>query len=76
MVSSLSTQQLASILEYHVVNGTVGYSTTLKNGQKIPTLQGGSVTVSIRNGSIFINSAEVVVADVLIANGVAHVIDK
>lgn len=76
LVASLSTQQLTTILEYHVVNGTVGYSSTLKDGQSIPTLQGGSVKVSIRNGNIFLNSAEVVVPDVLIANGVAHVIDK
>ncbi|KAJ4423308.1 hypothetical protein N0V82_002035 [Gnomoniopsis sp. IMI 355080] len=76
LVSTLSTQQLTSILEYHVVNGTVGYSSTLSNGESIPTLQGGSVKVTITNGNIFINSAEVVVPDVLIANGVAHVIDN
>src|ERR1700750_207065 len=30
--SSLTTQQLASILEYHVINNTVGYSTLLTSG--------------------------------------------
>lgn len=76
MVSALSVDQISTILQYHVVAGTVGYSSTLANNTQLATLQTGSVTVTINGGSIFINQAEVQVADVLIANGVAHVIDK
>lgn len=76
LVGSLSTDQLTSILTYHVIGGTVGYSSSLTNGQQIATLEGDSVTVTINDNGIFINDAEVVTADVLVSNGVAHVIDK
>jgi len=74
-VGNLTTAQLASILEYHVINGTVAYSTDLVNGSTIKTLQGNSVTITILNGTVFVNSAEVVLPNVLVANGVVHVID-
>lgn len=76
LLGMLSTQQLTSILTYHVVNGTVGYSSTLTNGAMLKTLNGGSVKVTIDGSDIFINSAKVITADVLVSNGVAHVIDK
>lgn len=84
LLPGLSSEQLSSILRYHVVAGSMGYSTTgsvqysttLRDG-RIRTLQGESVTVTRRNGgSIFVNNAEVQMADLLLANGVAHVIDK
>jgi uncharacterized surface protein with fasciclin (FAS1) repeats len=74
-VGSLTTDQLTSILTYHVVVGTVGYSTTLTN-TTLKTVNGGSVTITVEDGSIFVNSARVIIPDVLVANGVVHVIDK
>ncbi|CAN8095208.1 unnamed protein product [Discula destructiva] len=76
LVSTLSTEQVAAILRYHVVGGTVGYSTSLSDGQTITTLNGSTVTITERDGNIFVNSAEVVMADILVSNGVAHVIDN
>lgn len=77
LVSGLSSEQLTSILTYHVVQGTVGYSTSLSNGATLSTVQGGTVRVTVEDdGDIFVNSAEVEVANVLLSNGVAHVIDK
>lgn len=73
---NMTTQELARILEYHVVNGTVGYSSTLKNGTTLKAMNGESLTVSMVNGTTFVNSAKVIVPDVLVANGVVHVIDK
>lgn len=75
VVAGLSTEQLTSILTYHVVQGTVAYSTTLQN-TSITTLQGGSIRVSISGSNVFINSAQVVLADVLVSNGVVHVISR
>jgi hypothetical protein len=72
----LSKEQLTSILTYHVVNGTVAYSPSLTDDQKVRTLNGAEVTISIEDGSVFVNSAKVVLADVLVANGVVHVIDN
>ncbi|KAI9694785.1 MAG: hypothetical protein M1822_000401 [Bathelium mastoideum] len=75
-VATLTDAQLASILEYHVISGTVGYSTLLTNGELIPTLDNGAnVTITLGNGTVKVNQANVVIPDVLVANGVVHVID-
>lgn len=63
------------MLGYHVINGTVAYSSTLTNGTSVPTLAGPNVTITISDDDVFVNSAKVVIPDVLVANGVVHVID-
>jgi uncharacterized surface protein with fasciclin (FAS1) repeats len=68
------TGQLTQILLYHVVAGEA-LSGSLSNGQTITTLQGTDVTVSITGGNVFINNAQVIVADIVADNGVVHVID-
>jgi uncharacterized surface protein with fasciclin (FAS1) repeats/subtilisin-like proprotein convertase family protein len=65
---------LTNVLLYHVVAGQA-LSTDLSDGQVIVTLNGQSVTVTINNGNVFINNAQVIVADILADNGVVHVID-
>jgi uncharacterized surface protein with fasciclin (FAS1) repeats len=77
-LGSLSTADLTSILTYHVVvSDQPLYSSTLKNGTSVKTVNGGEVTVTLHeDGSVFVNGAKVVTPDVLIAGGVAHVIDE
>jgi len=70
----LSESDLESILKYHVVNNTLGYSSTLKNGS-LTTSEGEKLNIVIHNGTVWVNEAKVIVPDVLIANGVVHVID-
>jgi uncharacterized surface protein with fasciclin (FAS1) repeats len=65
---------LTSILTYHVVAGAVK-SSELKDGQKVKTLQGGELTVAIKDGKVTINGANVTAADLTGSNGVIHVID-
>jgi uncharacterized surface protein with fasciclin (FAS1) repeats len=65
---------LTNILTYHAVAGTA-LSSDLSNGQMIMTIQGQDVTVTIDNGNVFINNAQVTVADIIATNGVVHVID-
>ena len=68
----LANPELADILLYHVVSGTV-LSTGLSNGM-VPTLNGQSVTVDLSTG-VMINSSNVTLADLTADNGVVHVVD-
>ncbi|KAL8959511.1 MAG: hypothetical protein Q9193_003640 [Seirophora villosa] len=73
---NMTTSMLASILQYHVVNGTVAYSSSLEDGQTVPAMMGGDLRITVVDGDVFVNSARVVLPDVLVANGVVHVIDN
>ena len=74
-LGNLTAEQAAEILQYHVINGTVAYSSTLANGT-VPTLGGGNITITIVDGEVFVNRARVITADILLANGVLHVLDS
>jgi uncharacterized surface protein with fasciclin (FAS1) repeats len=69
----LALPNLADVLTYHVVDGTV-LSTQLTAGP-VATVNGEDVIVSLSNG-VQINDATVTLADVLADNGVVHVIDE
>lgn len=73
---NITDEQLAEILQYHVVQGTVGYSTTLSN-TSLTTLAGEDIKITISpEGAVFVNNARVINSDILIENGVLHVIDE
>ncbi len=65
---------LTQILLYHVVAGKV-MSTDLSDGMMADTVQGSPITISIADGVVKVNDAQVVVADIEASNGVIHVID-
>ena len=69
----LALPNLADVLLYHVVDGVV-LSTDLVNGS-VTTLNGQDVVVDLTSG-VMINTATVILADVLADNGVVHVIDE
>jgi len=66
--------KLTEILTYHVVAGTV-MAGDLSDGMKAQTVNGSEITVTIADGKVKINGANVVLADVATSNGVIHVID-
>ncbi len=66
--------ELTDILLYHVVAASA-LSTDLEDGQEITTMLDENVLVTINEEGVFINDAEVIVADLLAENGVVHVID-
>ncbi|KAI1767950.1 FAS1 domain-containing protein [Hypoxylon sp. FL1150] len=75
VVGNLTSDELSNIVGYHVVNGSVNYSTTLQNTTMM-TANGMNLTITVINGTVYANSAKVTVPDILLANGVVHVIDQ
>lgn len=69
-----NADKLRSILTYHVIPGEL-FSNQLENGQILTTVQGETLRVAIRNGTVFINEIPVVAADIDATNGVIHIID-
>ncbi len=65
---------LAKVLTYHVVAGEVPASAAMKLDWA-PMVQGQSARVAVRDGSVFIDNAKVVKADIKTKNGIIHVID-
>lgn len=74
LLQPANKQQLAGILTYHVVSGKL-MSSQLSDGQKVKTVNGQELTVSIKDGKVMINGANVTAADLEASNGVIHVID-
>ncbi|KAK4551292.1 hypothetical protein LTR86_011248 [Recurvomyces mirabilis] len=72
--SSLTTTQLSSILQYHILINDTVYSANMQNGS-LTALSGGTLRITNVDGAIFVNSARVVNPDILLANGVLHIID-
>ena len=70
----LTLENLGDLLQYHVVAGEA-MSTELSDGQIIATLLGPDVTVAINEEGVFINDAQVTVADIVAENGVVHAIE-
>ncbi|KLU85790.1 hypothetical protein MAPG_04810 [Magnaporthiopsis poae ATCC 64411] len=66
----------AAQLKQHIIVGRVVYSTQFRDGQVLPTLGGGSVTVSVQGGVISVGGARIVASDAIIKNGVIHTIDR
>jgi uncharacterized surface protein with fasciclin (FAS1) repeats len=65
--------RLKAILTYHVVAGKV-VAADVKAGP-VATVNGQSATISVRDGKVFIDAAQVVKTDIHATNGVIHVID-
>ncbi|GAA4304407.1 fasciclin domain-containing protein [Nibribacter koreensis] len=66
--------KLTSVLTYHVVPGRL-QAKDLKNGQKLKTVNGATLTVTRKGNMVMIDGATVSIADVISSNGVTHVID-
>jgi len=75
LVKTNTFEQQETLFAYHIVPGIV-YSTSMKDGMKLPTFAGKNLTVSIIGDDIYIDGAKIMASDNLIANGVLHTIDK
>jgi uncharacterized surface protein with fasciclin (FAS1) repeats len=68
-------KKLARILMYHVVKGTLKKS-DFKNGQTLKTVNGKKLKVTRKNGSIMINGAKIISANIKASNGTIFIINK
>ena len=67
-------EALGNILEYHVSLG-VYKAESLQDGQLLGQVNGGTITVSNKDGKIMIGNATVI-ASIPASNGIIHVIDN
>jgi uncharacterized surface protein with fasciclin (FAS1) repeats len=65
---------LTEILLYHVVEGEVMAENVVAL-EKAMTMQGQSVEITVEDGNVFIDGAQVIITDIETTNGVIHVID-
>ena len=63
------------ILMYHVVSGNL-MASDLMNLAYAKTVQGDNITITSKNGTLMVNGAKVIIADIKSSNGVIHVIDS
>ena len=66
--------KLQGILTYHVISGKV-MSSDIQPTQMVKTVNGKEVSIKLSGGTVNVDSAKVVAADVAASNGVIHVID-
>lgn len=74
-LASLTTEELAQILQYHVVEGSIT-SGDLASTQDVNTLLDEELLVTTGGGVSINNAASVVAADFMASNGVIHAIDQ
>jgi uncharacterized surface protein with fasciclin (FAS1) repeats len=67
-------EKLKAILLYHVVAGKVPAAQLMKLSSA-KTLNGQNVAISAHDGTVKVNNAKVIKADIQASNGVIHVID-
>jgi len=66
---------LTDILLYHVVDGKVMASDVVELNTAM-TVQGQYVDITVEDGKVMIDDAEVIITDIEASNGVIHVIDS
>ena len=83
VIAGMSVADLTNVMGYHVLVGKVLYTDDIVDGSSEKTSQGGDVHFNVDNTSgtggarnVFVDGARIVSSDMLIANGVIHVLDK
>ena len=68
-------EQLKAVLLYHVAKGELRAKKVVKRSS-IKTLNGARVKVKVRRGSVKVNNARILKANVDASNGVIHAINR
>jgi uncharacterized surface protein with fasciclin (FAS1) repeats len=67
-------EKLIAVLTYHVVPGKVMAADVVKL-KEAKTVQGKAAKITVKDGKVMVDAANVVKTDIAAANGVIHVID-
>jgi len=67
-------EKLQAVLTYHVIAGKVMASDVV-NLKSAKTVNGQDVTIMVKDGTVMVDNAKVVMTDIECSNGVIHVID-
>jgi len=70
-----STVSLANLLTKHIVNKAV-FLSDMKDNSVLRSRQGSKLRISVRDDGYYVNKARIVRSNIILENGVAHVIDK
>ena len=73
-IKETNPEKLKAVLLYHVVSGDIT-SDKIKPGM-VKTLSGQDIDITIKDGKVYVNNAEVVKADAKASNGVIHVVNQ
>ncbi|MBI5858572.1 MAG: fasciclin domain-containing protein [Sphingobacteriales bacterium] len=71
---SSSNSKLSQLLNFHVITGRK-LVRDFRNGQKLPTVNGEELAVTVSDGEILINGAKILAKDRQGSNGVVHTIN-
>jgi uncharacterized surface protein with fasciclin (FAS1) repeats len=74
LVKPINKQKLSDIMTFHVIAGK-NLVTDLSNGQKLKTVNGQELSVTVSNDEVRINGAKVLAQNMQGSNGVVHSID-
>ncbi len=74
LTSDHNKVRLSDILTYHVIAGKKMLR-DFTNGQKIKTINGKEVAISVRDGEVSINGARILSKDRQGSNGIIHSVD-
>ncbi|ORX81814.1 FAS1 domain-containing protein [Basidiobolus meristosporus CBS 931.73] len=71
-----SAKSEVDLIRYHVITPSLIFTQQMSDQDQYISGSGGNLTIRIRDGRIFVNNAIIKKGNILLSNGVLHVIDR
>ncbi len=75
LVAALTADSVSSVLQAHIVADSLG-AAELTDGLELTTLNNKTITIANDGTNVFANGARVTTPDIIVGNGVIHVLDS
>ena len=76
VLATANQSTLQDVLSYHLIQDNIIFSPSITN-TTVATVQGGELAFTVTDeGDVFVNNAKVILPNVLLYEGVAHIIDR